>query len=81
MNGTNGNGSVSRSNKANGGGIHPSLSICVDSGTIALVGKLNIYDEKRVERWLRMVLADQAIEILSLSDFDFSSAKLLSIPL
>ncbi len=58
-----------------------SFSICLDSATIAMLGKVNSNEKERVEAWLHAVLAENEIEILDLSDFDFSTAELLYLPL
>lgn len=58
-----------------------SFSICLDSCTIAVLGKINSDDKERVEAWLHAILAEKEIEILDLNDFDFTTAELLYLPL
>jgi transposase-like protein len=58
-----------------------SFSICVDSSTIAMLGQLNAPNPVLAASWLQAVVADLEIEILNLSDVDFSTSQLLRVPL
>jgi len=72
---------ISRSAVDVGNGGRVSFSICVDSSTIAMLGQLNTSNPNSAVTWLQAVVADLEIEILNLSDIDFTTAELLYVPL
>ena len=72
---------ICRSNNNNGGCNYDlSFSICLDSCTIAMLGTIDAVDSERAIDWLQKVLANQEIDILSLSEFNFATAELLYVP-
>jgi transposase-like protein len=73
---------ICRSNlRKNGCDYNISFSLCLDSCTIVMLGTIDTDEFENVMSWLHVVVADQGIEILSLSEFDFSTAELLYVPL
>jgi transposase-like protein len=53
-----------------------SFAISLDTGTVAVLGKVNAFDPAPVIAWLRTILWDQEIEISSLGELNYRAANL-----
>ena len=56
-----------------------SLSICLDSSVIAVLGNVLAGNRDAMIAWLKAVLADLEIEIRDLSEFDLSTRELIHL--